>query len=107
MTLLKSECIGSPNIITKAPDTHQTRNPIIRPSLLSPEFKESGLYRSISQVMPTPTAPTMTQIRMLRISRQLCPTVPPMVGPDHRTTKRENRVHSNPYGWPPYANSVP
>jgi len=106
MTLLKSECIGPSNIITKAPDTHQTRKPIISPSLLSPEFKESGLYRSINQVMPTPTAPTMTQIRMLRISRQLCLTVPPMAGPDHRTTKRENRVHSNRCGWLPYANAV-
>ena len=96
MTLLKSELKGPPNIITAAPDTHQTRKPIIRPSLLFPEFKESGLYRSINQVMPTPTAPTMTQIRMLRISRQLCLTVPPMVGPDHRTAKREKQSAFEP-----------
>ena len=96
MTLLKSELKGPLNTIAKAPDTHQTRKPIIRIFLLSSEFKESGPYRSINQVMPAPTAPTMTQIRMLRISRQLCPTVPPMVGPDHRTAKREKQSAFEP-----------
>ena len=38
----------------------------------------------------------MTQIRMLRISRQLCLTVPHMVGPDHRTAKRENQSTFEP-----------
>ena len=82
--LLKSELKGPLNTIIAAPDTHQTRKPIIRIFLLSSEFKESGPYRSINQVMPAPTAP-MTQIRMLRISRQLCPTdLPwrvPIIGP--------------------------
>ena len=96
MTLLKSELKGPPNIITVAPDTHQTRKPTIRNSLLSPGFKESGVYRSINQGMTTPTAPTMTQIRMLRISRQLCLTVPPMVGPVHRTAKREKQSAFEP-----------